>query len=362
MSKLKYGLIGCGKISSNHIAASIDNNLEIVALCDLKKENMISTVENFKLSNDTKMFQDYKDMLKEDIKLIAIATPSGSRGQIALDCIRHRKNLIIEKPITLSIDEADLIIEEARKYNVKVSACHQNRFNLSIQKLKQSIEENRLGKLLHGSVRILWNRNKEYYDQAPWRGTWSQDGGALMNQCIHSIDILRWMMGGEIEEVYGLIDNKNHPYIEAEDVGLALIKFKNGAYGLIEGTTYVYPQNLEETLYIFGEKGTVKIGGKSLNTLIEWKLKGSPEEETELKRDYSEVSLNVRGCGHSNLYKDVIEAITQDREPKITAKDGRDALELVLAIYKSASEGRSVKLPIKNLSSRDFKNRLDSSM
>lgn len=353
--KLKYALIGCGRISPNHIAAAKDNDLEIVALCDLDKEKANKLIADFALNAENiKVFDDYKELLKEEIDLIAIATESGNHGSIAIDCIKNGVNLIIEKPITLSLNEADEIIRLAKEKNVKVCACHQNRFNKSVQKLREAMEEKRFGKLLHGAAHIRWNRSQGYYQQAPWRGTWAQDGGALMNQCIHNIDLLRWMMGGEIAEVYGITDNKTHDYIEAEDIGMALVKFKNGSLGIVEGTTYVYPKNLEETLYIFGSEGTVKIGGKSVNIIEEWNFSDGLDNPEDIKEKFHENPPNVYGFGHTPLYADVIDSIVSDHEPYIDAKEGRDALELVLAIYLSSSTGKPVSLPLKDVTSLDF--------
>lgn len=357
---LRYAIIGCGRISPNHIAAALKNDVEIVALCDLEEKNIEDKKLKFDLPKTTKGYLDYKEMLeKEELDLIAISTESGKHGQIALDCIDAGVNLIIEKPITLSLEEADLIIRKANEKKIKVSACHQNRFNKSIQKIRKAVEKNRFGKLFHGTAHIRWNRGHDYYDRALWRGTWEQDGGALMNQCIHNIDLLRWMMGDEISEVVGMTDNMNHAFIEAEDLGLALIKFANGSYGIIEGTTNVYPENLEETLYIFGEKGTVKAGGQSVNLIEEWRFADLLDDPEEVKVKYHENPPNVYGFGHIPLYADVIDAIKNDRQPYVTAVDGRNALELVLAIYKSAAEGKRVKLPLDKCSTLDFKGRFD---
>jgi predicted dehydrogenase len=357
---LKYAIIGCGRISPNHIAAAIKSNLEIVALCDLEEKNIEDKILKFDLPKATKRYLDYKEMIeKEQLDLIAISTESGKHGQIALDCIDAGINLIIEKPITLSLEEADLIIKKANEKNIKVSACHQNRFNKSIQKIREAVEKNRFGKLFHGTAHIRWNRGHDYYDRALWRGTWEQDGGALMNQCIHNIDLLRWMMGDEVTEVVGMTDNMNHAFIEAEDLGVALIKFANGSYGIIEGTTNVYPENLEETLYIFGEKGTVKAGGQSVNLIEEWRFADLLDDPEEIKEKFHENPPNVYGFGHIPLYADVIDSIKNDRQPYVTAVDGRNALELVLAIYKSAAEGKSIKLPLGKCSTLDFKGRFD---
>jgi predicted dehydrogenase len=352
---LKYALIGCGRISPNHIQAALDNNLEIVALCDLNISKAKNIALKHKLNSSTKLYSDYMKMIDNlDLDLVAIATESGNHASIALECIRKGINIIIEKPIALSLLDADKIIREAKINNVKVSACHQNRFNKSIQKIREAIEQNRFGKLFHGTAHIRWNRGEDYYIQAPWRGTWAQDGGALMNQCIHNIDLLRWMMGNDIEEVFAYTDNLNHDFIETEDLGLGLIKFKNGSYGFIEGTTNIYPSNLEETLYLFGEKGTIKAGGKSVNIIEEWNFSDKLDNPEEVKIKYHENPPTVYGFGHKPLYKDMIRAIEQNKEPYVTAIDGRNALELVLAIYKSAAEGKPVKLPLKNVSTSDF--------
>ena len=354
---MKYALIGCGRISVNHIQAAINNNLEIVGICDLISERMKEKKEVFPEIKDVHEYTDYIEMIeKEKPELVAIATESGEHAKIALDCIKHNINVIIEKPIALSIHDAKEIIEEAKKHHVKVCANHQNRFNKAIQKMRAAIDNNKFGKLFHGTAHICWNRGKSYYDQAPWRGTWEQDGGALMNQCIHDIDLLRWMMGNDVLEVYAYTDRLNHDYIDAEDLGVALVKFKNGAYGMIEGTTNVYPNNLEETLYLFGEKGTAKAGGSSVNKLEVWRFDGDNEEN--ILSENSEVHKNVYGLGHTPLYKDMIEAIKNDREPYVDGEAGLRALEMVLAIYLSAKEHRPVKLPLDDsVSTMMFKDR-----
>ncbi len=291
-------------------------------------------------------------MLEEhpDLELVAIATESGKHAAIALDCIDAGKNLIIEKPIAMSIEDADEIVRRSSEAGVVVSACHQNRFNAAIQDLRAAVEADRFGRLSHGSIHVRWNRNRGYYDQASWRGTWAQDGGCLMNQCIHGIDLLRWMMGDEVEEVYGATRQQAHPYLEAEDVGLAVVKFRNGAIGTIEGTVNVFPENLEETLCLFGEDGTVKIGGTSTNNIDVWRFKES-EAADEEKQGFCEVTSNVYGNGHTLLYADVIAAIVEGRKPYVDAVAGRNALEMVLAIYQSQQTGMPVQFPLRNFSS-----------
>ena len=359
MGKLRYGLIGCGRISPNHLAAVQANQeeIELVALCDIVSERMDLVLSQVGVDGkDVKRYTDYHAMLQsEQLDLVAIATESGSHAQIGLDCIDAGCHVIIEKPIALSIADADKLIDAARDKGVILSSCHQNRFNKSIQKVREAVEQNRFGRLLHGTAHIRWNRGRQYYEQAPWRGTWAHDGGALMNQCIHNIDLLRWMMGEEIEEVFAYTDRLSHDYIEAEDLGLALIKFSNGAYGVIEGTTNVFPKNLEETLYIFGESGTVKVGGKSVNVIEEWNFSDRKDDPEEVKAKYHENPPSVYGFGHTPLYSDVVSAIRGGRKPLVDGEAGKRAVELVLAIYKSAMEGKPVHLPLEDFSTLDMK-------
>lgn len=354
---MKYALIGCGRIATNHMKAALNNNLEIVAVCDVIPAKMEDLLTKHDLQNDTSIrrYTDYKQMIEEvNPELVSIATESGIHAEIALYCIEQGVNLIIEKPMAMSIEDADKIIKLSNEKGVKVSACHQNRFNVAIQKLRKAIESGRFGKLSHGSIHVRWNRDNGYYDQASWRGTWEQDGGALMNQCIHGIDLLRWMMGEEIEEIYGATRQQFHGYLEAEDVGMAVVKFKNGAIGTIEGTTNVYPKNLEETLYIFGKNGTVKIGGTSTNNIDVWDFADETEEDSQNK-GLKEATSNVYGNGHISLFADVIDAIKNDRTPYVDAVAGRNALEVVLSIYKSQKTGQAIKLPLTDFASIDMR-------
>ena len=356
---MKYALIGCGRISPNHIEAAKNNHLEFVAMCDILPEVMEEKSNRFELGKVHK-YTDYKKLLAiEKPELVAIATESGKHAAIALDCINAGCNVIIEKPIALSIKDADAIIKAGKDKGVVVCANHQNRFNKSVQYIRKALEMGRFGKLSHGAAHVRWNRGKDYYDQAPWRGTWTQDGGCLMNQCIHNIDLLRWMLGDDIDEVVAYTDQLEHPYLEAEDLGMAIIKFSNGSYGLIEGSTNVYPKNLEETLYIFGQKGTAKAAGTSNNIIEEWRFGDGVDDAEYVKATYGENPPNIYGFGHTPLYADVIDAIQTGRKPYVDGEAGKRALELVLAIYKSAAEHRPVKLPLEEGSTLDYRGRFE---
>lgn len=358
---MKYALIGCGRIAVNHVKAVLDNSLEFAAACDVKPSQIEKLLEKYGLEQEPSIrrYTDYRKMIEESrLDLVAIATESGLHAEIALYCIDHGIHCLIEKPIAMNMRDADEIVRRAEAKGVKVSACHQNRFNMAVQEMRKAVEAGRFGKLSHGSVHVRWNRNEGYYQQASWRGKWASDGGALMNQCIHGIDLLRWMMGDRAEEVYGQTRQRFHDYLEAEDIGMAVVKFQNGAVATIEGTTNVYPQNLEETLCLFGETGTVKLGGKSTNHIDVWQFRDETEADRKNK-GLEEATGNIYGNGHTGLYADMIEAIETDRKPYVDAAAGRNALELVLAIYKSQKEGKPVKLPLKDFGAADMAGAFD---
>lgn len=360
---MKYALIGCGRIATNHVKAVLNNKLEFIAACDVELDNIESLLKKHNLEKDTSIarYSDYKKMITEhpELELVAIATSSGAHAEIALFCIEHGINVIIEKPMAMNMADAEEIIRRSEAKGVKVSACHQNRFNIAVQKMRKAVESDRFGKLSHGSIHVRWNRNKDYYTQAPWRGTWAEDGGCLMNQCIHGIDLLRWMMGNEVDTIYGVTRQQQHHYLEAEDVGMAVVTFKNGAIATIEGTTNVYPKNLEETLFLFGEKGTVKLGGKSTNNIDVWDFADETEAD-QANKGLEEATSNVYGNGHTSLYADVIDSIKNNRTPYVDAVAGRNALEMILAIYKSMKTGLPVKLPLTDFASIDMIGEFDN--
>lgn len=358
---MKYAIVGCGRISELHIKAAIECGLEFVGFCDIVEEKARGRRTFLGTDSKVNIYTDFIEMIeKEKPELVAVTTDSGSHAEIAVACIEHEINVIIEKPIALSTNDANKIAALAREKNVCVSTCHQNRFNKSIAIIRDAIDNGKLGRLFHGNANIRWFRDEEYYRQDEWRGTWAKDGGTLMNQCIHNIDLLRWLMGNDIDEVFAYTDNLRHGYIEAEDFGSALIKFSNGSYGIVEGTTNIYPDDFEETLCIFGKYGRVKAGGCSVNTIEEWNIADESIHPEDIKKEAREDPPNVYGFGHNGLYRDVCDAIRDKRQPYITAEDGARAVELVLAIYKSAAEGKPVKLPLENCSTLDFVGRFDN--
>ena len=328
MSKLKFAILGCGRISTKHVEALINNKdeAELVAVYDIIEELAVDKKNQYESvieGANVKVYTDYNELLNDkDIDVVTIATISGYHAKHAIDCLNHDKHVLIEKPMALTLEDADKIIKLGKEKNKKICVSHQNRFIPAVQNLKRAIDEGRFGKLIHGTARTLWNRNDEYYKQASWRGTKALDGGTLMNQCIHNIDLLLWMMGGEVERLYSETDTfiRN---IETEDFGALLMRFKNGAVGIVEGSVCVYPKNLEESLSIFGEKGTVVIKNGKIDTWV-----------FEDERDYDNFEYDESNLGHTPLYKDFIDAIINDREPLVNGEEGKRAIEIILKAYE----------------------------
>jgi len=347
MKKLKAALIGCGRIGTKkHIEAYIQNiyDIELITVCDVEttKADNAANIYEEKTGIKIKVETDYRDLLNTDLDFVTIATESGYHYEISMEFLKAGINVLVEKPMALSTKHMDEMIEIAREKNLKLGVCLQNRFNEPVQELRKKIENGDFGRVFTANARILWNRNEEYYKQASWRGTWDQDGGTLMNQCAHNIDLLQWMLGSEIEEVYGVTRNFKHPYIETEDFGTGIIKFKNGSIGILEGASNVFPKNLEETLSVFGDKGTVVLGGLAVNKILTWRFEN---EDTHPFMNLDDPDT-VYGNGHVPLFKDFAEAIRENREPYITGEDGRKEVDITLAIYKSSIENKPVKFPI----------------
>ena len=344
----KVAIIGCGRISHKIAEGVAKNNdrMKLVVLCDPIEEKMFETEKTYNKKIESEIsilkYKNYKEILKENkIDIAIISTESGYHEEIGLYFLENGVNLIIEKPLAMSIEGAQKLVDTAKKNNLKLAASHQNRFNYPIQLLKKAIKENRLGRIFNGMARILWTRDDNYYLQAPWRGTWALDGGTLMNQCIHNIDLINWMMDDEIDTVYAQTSNYIRN-IEAEDYGVILIRYKSGKIATIEGSAIVYPKNLEETLTITGEKGTVVIGGMAVNKINTWRVEGDNEQEY-LSIDCGDPN-SVYGYGHEALYKDFVDALDENREPLVNGKAGLEAVKIILAAYKSQKTGLPVKI------------------
>ncbi len=340
MSTFRFGLIGCGRIAPNHAKNIMElENAELKAVCDVISEK----AEKFSKNYGGDPYTDYRSVIERtDIDVISIATPSGLHAQIGIEAAKAGKHVIIEKPMALSLHDADLLIAACKKNHVYLGVCHQNRYNLVVGKLREALEMGRFGKLTHAVASIRWYRDQAYFEDG-WHGTWSQDGGVLMNQSIHNIDLLLWIMG-EAAGVYGQIATRQRN-IEVEDLGMGIINFKNGAYGMIEASSTVYPRNLEETLNVFGRTGTVVLGGTSINKIETWRFADGLDVEDQVINTIGENPPNIYGFGHRTFYQRFMRAIDLGIPCDIPGEEGRKALELIIAIYHSSLINSPITIP-----------------
>jgi UDP-N-acetyl-2-amino-2-deoxyglucuronate dehydrogenase len=336
---MNFAIVGCGFIAKKH-ASSIDkiDGAKLVAVCD----KVPATMEFYKEQYDVKTYTELEQMIaNEDIHVICICTPSGFHASIAVQIAEAKKHIIVEKPIAMTIEDTDKIIDACNVNNVKLAVVHPNRFRPVVQELRKIMDQGLLGKISHASCIVNWNRNQEYYDQAPWRGTKQHDGGVLMNQAIHNLDLLIWFMG-KPEQVFSM-EATRFRNIEAEDVSVGTIKFDSGALGTVEASTTVYPKNYEESITLFGEKGTVKIGGTNALYFEHLEIKDMTDKDIEDLKE--SINADPWGTpGHRWIIDDMINAINENREPAVTGEDGRRVLELVLNFYKSAEKKQPIEL------------------
>lgn len=332
MKKLKVAIIGCGRIATKHINAISKNNelLELISVCDIKINKAIEKSELYYDLTGKKInvYTDYNKMfLEEKIDLVSICSESGNHFKHAYDTLNFGLSVLVEKPFTMDEKDGLKLIKIANEKDLFVSVVHQNRFNEPIKLLKDSVKNGYFGKIINITARILWNRNDDYYLEAPWRGTKKMDGGTLMNQCIHNIDLLIWLADSEVINV----KSERGTYlrnIEMEDFGAALVRFKNGIIGIIEGSACVYPSNLEETLSVFGSTGTAVIGGKAVNKIDNWDVLNK-----KIEKPVNELIDSVYGNGHIKLYENVAKHILYDEVLIVKADDGVKAVKLVNQIY-----------------------------
>lgn len=340
--KLGFAVIGCGRIAPKHFEA-IKNleGAELVAVVDILEERAIKAAEQ----NKCDWYLDYHEVLRRsDVDVINICTPSGLHAQLGIEAAKAGKHVVVEKPMALSLADADRLIAACREAGVKLFVVHQNRFNTAIRKLRAAVEAGKFGKFTHANATIRWHRDQAYYDSAAWRGTWAMDGGVLMNQSIHNIDLLQWMMG-PVESVFAYTATRLRR-IQAEDVATAVLRFRNGALGIIEASSTIFPRNLEETLSIFGETGTVVVGGVAVNRIQAWRLADPMEDEETVLAAQEADPPSVYGFGHLAYMKNVVDSITRGQSPAVDGQEGRKALEIILAIYASVRMGRPVMLPL----------------
>ena len=339
---VRVALVGCGRISSNHFDAFRKiEGLELVGVCDIVEERARSAGE----AQGVPWFTAYEKMLRAvECDAVVIATPSGLHPQQGILAAKAGKHVITEKPMAISLGAADELVQACDSAGVRLFVVKQNRLNAGIQLLKRALDKGRFGRIYLANTTVRWTRPQEYYDQAPWRGTWEFDGGAFMNQASHYVDLIQWLVG-PVESVIAKTATLARR-IEAEDTGVAVLKFRSGALGTIEVTMLAYPKNLEGSITILGEKGSVKIAGTAVNKVETWQF-SDYDDDDKLIETATTNPPNVYGFGHEAYYRNVLKVLRGEAVPDTDGRAGRKSLELILGIYESAKTGREVPLPLR---------------
>jgi UDP-N-acetyl-2-amino-2-deoxyglucuronate dehydrogenase len=338
----RIALVGCGRIAQNHFDAvrQIDG-LSFSAVCDIVETRASSAGELLGVP----WFTDYERMLREAVcDIVVIATPSGQHPQHGILAAKAGKHVVSEKPMAITLASADALVRACDDAKVSLFVVKQNRLNPPIQLLRRAIDKGRFGRIFLANTTVRWTRPQEYYDQAPWRGTWEFDGGAIMNQASHYVDLMQWLCG-PVESVVAKTATLARR-IEAEDTGIAVLKFRSGALGTIEVTMLTYPKNLEGSITILGEKGTVKIGGTAVNNVEQWQF-AEPDADDALVEASNTNPPNVYGLGHTGYYRNVLAVLRGEATADTDGRGGRKSLELILGIYEAARTGTEVSLPLK---------------
>jgi UDP-N-acetyl-2-amino-2-deoxyglucuronate dehydrogenase len=342
MSLVRFALVGCGRIAAKHIEALTSlPEANVVCVCDTQEER--AAFYGKKLG--VPFYRDYHSMLRShSVDVVTVLTPSGWHASHTIDIVKnYRTHIVCEKPMALQLEDADEMIRVCDENKVRLFIVKQNRYNLPVLRLRRALEEGRFGKLVMGTVRVRWCRTQDYYDKDKWRGTWALDGGCLANQASHHIDLLEWMMGEPVEVTAKTATRLLN--IEVEDTAAVLLKFSSGALGIIEATVATRPKDLEGSLSLLGEKGSVEIGGFAVNEIKTWCFEKMRPEDDEIRLKYSECPPNVYGFGHRRYLEEVIRALVRNEAFPVDGREGRKSLELLCAIYESSREGRAVSLP-----------------
>jgi UDP-N-acetyl-2-amino-2-deoxyglucuronate dehydrogenase len=339
---INFALVGCGRISKRHSELLAENQVaggKLVAVCD----KVISKAEVIAEKYSVPAYACLHEMMKtEKIDVVVVLTESGLHAQHVVELAPYGAHVMVEKPMALTIDDADSMIEACDKYGVKLFVVKQNRFNVPVVQLRKALDQGRFGKLFMGTVRVRWARPQAYYDQDPWRGTWAMDGGVLTNQASHHVDLLEWMMG-DVESVFAK-SKQALADIEAEDTAVVMLKFRNGALGMIEATTAIRPKDLEGSISILGETGSVEIGGFAVNEMKTWNFSDKQSGDDDVIDKYSVNPPNVYGFGHQAYYEHVIDCLNNKTPQLVDGLQGRKSLELINAIYESIETGQEVSL------------------
>lgn len=340
--KIKIAIIGCGRISNKHFEAikKHDDSLELVAVCDKNS----AVLEKVSQETGVKGFSKLDTLLKNtELDLAAICTPSGIHAQQVIQCAEAGCHVMTEKPMATRWKDGLEMVKACDDAGVNLFVVKQNRRNATIQLLKKAIDNNRFGKIYMVHINVFWTRPQTYYDSAKWRGTWEFDGGALMNQASHYVDLLDWLIG-PVESVQAMTGTLARN-IEVEDTAVINVRWRSGVLGSMSVTMLTYPKNLEGSITIIGEKGTVRLGGVSVNDIQHWEF-AEPHEDDEKIHDASYETTSVYGFGHPLYYENVIKTLQGEAEAETNGREGLRSLELLIAAYLSARDGRTVPLPL----------------
>lgn len=339
---LNFALVGCGRIAKRHselLGLEQIDGARLIAVCDLDESRARSIGERFSVPSYTDM---HNMMHKENIDAVVVLTESGNHARNVVELAKYGKHIVVEKPMALTLDDADAMIHACDNAGIKLFVVKQNRFNIPVVKLREALDQGRFGKLVMGTVRVRWCRTQDYYDQDSWRGTWAMDGGVLTNQASHHVDMLEWMLG-EVDSVFARSITALAK-IEAEDTAVVTLKFRNGALGIIEATTAVRPKDLEGSISVLGEGGTVEIGGFAVNKMKVWNFVDPMPGDENVMENYSVNPPNVYGFGHQAYYEHIVDCIKNNRRHLVDGLEGRKSLELINAIYESIETGKEVHL------------------
>lgn len=339
--KMRIGIVGCGRISKNHFGAIEKHSdaIELVAVCDIDPDVLAEHTEKYKVSGYRKL----EAMLKaERLDLVALCTPSGIHPDQAVMAARYGISVMTEKPMATRWQDGVRMVRACDEAGVRLFVVKQNRRNTTLQLLKRAIEEKRFGKIRMVHLNVFWTRPQSYYDQAKWRGTWEFDGGAFMNQASHYVDLLDWLVG-PVEKVHAMMSTTRD--IEVEDTGVLNVRWRNGALGSMSVTMLTYPKNLEGSITILGDNGTVRVGGVAVNDIQHWEFSDQRDYDQQVKSANYETT-SVYGFGHPLYYKNVVDVLHGEAEPETDGREGLKSLELLIAAYISARDGRMVSLPL----------------
>lgn len=339
--KIRTAIVGCGRISKNHFD-SIEkhaDSIELVSVCDIDSAVLAQHSKKYKVPG----YQQLEDMLKnEQLDLVVLCTPSGIHSDQAVEISKHGVHVMTEKPMATRWEDGVRMVKACDEAGVRLFVVKQNRRNTTLQLLKRATEEKRFGKIHMVNLNVFWTRPQSYYDQAKWRGTWEFDGGAFMNQASHYVDLLDWLIG-PVDKIQAMMSTTRD--IEVEDTGVLNVRWRNGALGSMSVTMLTYPQNLEGSITILGEKGSVRIGGMAVNDIQLWQFDEPRDYDSQIQTANYETT-SVYGFGHPLYYKNVIDVMRGDAQPETDGREGLKSLELLIAAYLSARDGKTISLPL----------------